>query len=91
MSQILIRDVIAVIEEAFPLHYQEDYDNTGLQVGSVMRHCTGALLCVDVTPEIIVEAESKGCNLIISHHPLIFNPIKSIVTPAVWISQSTRR
>ncbi len=80
MSQILIRDVIAVIEEAFPLHYQEDYDNTGLQVGSVMRHCTGALLCVDVTPEIIVEAESKGCNLIISHHPLIFNPIKSIVT-----------
>ncbi|MDE6200031.1 MAG: Nif3-like dinuclear metal center hexameric protein [Muribaculaceae bacterium] len=80
MSQILIKDVVRVIEEAFPPRYQEDYDNTGLQVGSMMRPCSGVLLCVDVTPEIVVEAEQKGCNLIVSHHPLIFSPLKNIVT-----------
>lgn len=80
MSQIFIKDVVNVIEEAFPPRYQEDYDNTGMQVGSVFRACTGVLLCVDVTPEIIIEAEHKGCNLIVSHHPLIFNPLKSIAT-----------
>lgn len=80
MAQIFIKDVIRVIEEAFPPRYQEDYDNTGLQVGSVLRPCTGVLFCVDVTPEIIVEAEQKGYNLIISHHPLIFTPVKRIVT-----------
>lgn len=80
MPQLLIKDVVKVIEEAFPPRYQEDYDNTGLQVGSMIRPCTGVLFCVDVTPEIIAEAEHKGCNLIVSHHPLIFNPIKSIAT-----------
>lgn len=76
---MLIRDVIAAIEEAFPPHYQEDFDNTGLQLGSVLRHCTGALICVDVTPQIVIEAVEKKCNLIITHHPLIFKPIKQIV------------
>lgn len=80
MSLILIKDVVKVIEDAIPPHYQEDYDNTGLQIGSMMRPCTGVLLCVDVTPEIIVEAAQKGCNLIVSHHPLIFNPIKNLIT-----------
>lgn len=80
MSLILIKDVVKVIEDAIPPHYQEDYDNTGLQIGSLMRPCTGVLLCVDVTPEIIVEAAQKGCNLIVSHHPLIFNPIKNLIT-----------
>lgn len=80
MSQILIGDVIKIIEEAFPPRYQEDYDNTGLQVGTTIRPCTGVLFCVDVTPDIIAEADHKGCNLIISHHPLIFNAVKSITS-----------
>lgn len=80
MAQVLIRDVIKVIEEAFPPRYQEDYDNTGLQVGMLIGPCSGVLFCVDVTPEIIAEAEQKGCNLIISHHPLIFNPVKQIAS-----------
>ncbi len=75
----LIRDVIAAIEDAFPPHYQEDFDNTGLQLGSVLRQCTGALICVDITPEIVAEAVEKQCNLIITHHPLIFKPLKQIV------------
>lgn len=75
---VLIRDVINAIEEVIPPRYQEDYDNTGLQAGTPLRPCTGVLLCVDVTPEIVVEAAEKGCNLIVSHHPLIFHPLKSI-------------
>lgn len=77
---ILIRDIIRVIEDAFPPRYQEDFDNTGLQVGSTLSPCSGVLFCVDVTPEIIAEAAHKDCNLIISHHPLIFNAKKSITS-----------
>ncbi len=79
MSQILIKDVVDALEEVFPPHYQEHYDNTGLQVGDVKSACNGVLLCVDVTSEIVAEAVAKGCNLIVTHHPLIFTPIKSVV------------
>lgn len=78
MSRVLIKDVITALEEQFPPRWQEDFDNTGLQFGDPGRICTGALLCVDVTPETVFEAYEKECNLIISHHPLIFHPLKSI-------------
>lgn len=78
-QQIRIKDVVGVLEGAFPPHYQENYDNTGLQVGDVNAICSGALLCVDVTDEIVAEAVAKNCNLIVTHHPLIFNAVKSIV------------
>lgn len=79
MSQVLIKDVVDVLESEFPPQYQEHYDNTGLQVGEVNATCSGVLLCVDVTIEIVAEAVAKGCNLIVTHHPLIFTPIKSVV------------
>lgn len=79
MTRTLIKDIIEVIEDAFPPRWQEDYDNTGLQVGETMRPCTGVMLCVDATPEIVIEAYEKGCNLIVSHHPIIFRPIKSLI------------
>lgn len=78
MARLLVRDIINIIEERFPPRWQDGYDNTGLQIGEPLCTCTGVLLCVDVTPEIVVEAYDKGCNLIISHHPLIFHPLKRI-------------
>lgn len=78
MSRVLIKEVIEALEEEFPPRWQEDFDNTGLQLGDTCRLCTGALLCVDVTPETVFEAYEKDCNLIISHHPLIFHPVKTI-------------
>lgn len=78
MANVLIQDVIDAIEQVAPPRYQEDYDNTGLQAGTPMRPCSGVMFCVDVTPEIVVEAAEKGCNLIVSHHPLIFHPLKRI-------------
>ncbi|MBR5332571.1 MAG: Nif3-like dinuclear metal center hexameric protein [Muribaculaceae bacterium] len=73
-----ISQVISTIEVFAPLALQEDYDNSGLQVGDKSVECTGALLCVDVTPVIVDEAINKGCNLIISHHPLIFKGLKRL-------------
>ena len=67
-----IADIISAIEKFAPLALQEDYDNSGLQVGNRAHECAGAILCVDVTPAIVDEAVERGCNLIISHHPLIF-------------------
>lgn len=72
------RDIIQAIEQAAPRRLQENYDNTGLQCGYPDAMCTGVLLCVDVTPAIVAEAIERGCNLIISHHPLLFHAVKSI-------------
>lgn len=72
------RDITDVIEAVSPLALQESWDNSGWQVGAPDAECRGVLLCVDVTPEILHEAEKLGCNLIISHHPLIFKGLKQI-------------
>jgi len=73
-----IREIIEEIEAIAPLPLQEDYDNAGIQVGDIQLDVTGVLLCLDVTEEVIDEALDLKCNLIISHHPLIFKPLKSI-------------
>lgn len=73
-----IAEIIGEIERVAPLRLQESYDNCGLLVGNPDAPCTGALLCLDVTPEIVNEAVETGCNLIIAHHPVIFKPLKSL-------------
>jgi len=73
-----IKDILQVIEQLAPPALQEDFDNAGLQAGDVNREATGALLCIDVTENVIDEALSLGCNLVISHHPLLFRPVKSL-------------
>ena len=76
--EITVNDICLALEELAPLALQENYDNAGLQVGERQQPLSGVLLCVDVTEEIVQEAVEKNCNMIISHHPLIFNGIKSI-------------
>ncbi|MDL2245285.1 Nif3-like dinuclear metal center hexameric protein [Parabacteroides sp. OttesenSCG-928-J18] len=75
---IKIKDILREIELFAPLPLQEDFDNAGVQVGDVNQAATGALLCLDVTEEILDEAIERECNLIISHHPLAFKPFKSL-------------
>lgn len=74
-----VSEIIDAIEEFAPANYQESWDNTGLQVGDRNAVCTGVLLCVDVTPTVVDEAIERGCNMIVSHHPLLFNGLKNIV------------
>lgn len=75
---MIISDIIAALERVAPLDLQEGYDNAGLQIGNAAAECRGALLCVDVTPAVVEEAREKGCNLIISHHPLFFKGVKQL-------------
>ena len=74
-----IKEVIAALERFAPLPLQEDFDNAGLQLGLTEAEVSGALLCLDVTEDIVREAKEKGCNLIVSHHPLLFHGLKQIV------------
>lgn len=75
---ILVNDIVKLIEELAPLSFQESYDNSGLLIGDVSMELTGVLLCVDITHEVVQEAVNKNLNMIVSHHPLIFNAIKSL-------------
>jgi len=70
--------IISSIESYAPLQLQESYDNAGLIIGSSSMDIAKALICFDVTEEVIDQAISIGANLIISHHPIIFGGIKKI-------------
>ena len=71
-----IKAFITSLEEWAPLQFQESYDNAGLIVGDPEANCTGILCSLDCTEAVIDEAIQKGCNLIVSHHPIIFKGIK---------------
>jgi dinuclear metal center YbgI/SA1388 family protein len=72
------RHLIQELEQWAPPALQESYDNSGLMVGEAATLCTGALLTLDITEAIIQEAEDRGCNLILAHHPIWFQPRKRL-------------
>ena len=73
-----ITDVIDVLERWAPPALQEEYDNSGLQVGDRKAEARAALIALDCTEAVVAEAVERGCNLIIAHHPVIFRGLKSI-------------
>ena len=73
-----VKSICELIEEVAPLALQESYDNAGLLIGDSQMEVTSVLVCIDITEEVIEEAIQKKCNLIISHHPLIFNGLKRL-------------
>ncbi|MDW8394267.1 MAG: Nif3-like dinuclear metal center hexameric protein [Chitinophagales bacterium] len=73
-----LRQIIDAIEAAAPLALQESYDNSGLLLGNPDLDINGALIALDLTDEVLDEAISTGYNLIITHHPLIFHPLKKL-------------
>jgi dinuclear metal center YbgI/SA1388 family protein len=75
---VKIKEVLSALERFAPLPLQESWDNAGLQVGLTETEVSGALLCLDVNERIVDEAIRKGCNLIVSHHPLLFRGLKTI-------------
>ena len=66
----------AYLESLAPLNYQEDYDNSGLIVGHLDKEVRQALLSLDCTEAIVDEAIEKQCEVIISHHPIVFRGLK---------------
>lgn len=75
---VKIKEVVNALEQFAPLPLQADFDNAGLQIGLTEAEVSGALLCLDVTEQVIDEAVALGCNLVVSHHPLIFHKLARI-------------
>jgi len=72
------QEVADVLEAWAPLSIQEPWDNAGFCIGLPQTEVNGVLLCLDISMEVIEEALSIGANMIISHHPLIFQGLKQI-------------
>lgn len=73
-----IKNLTDFLENRFPLTLQESYDNCGLIYGHEKEEIKAVLIALDVTEEIVNEAITKKCNLIISHHPVIFRGLKKL-------------
>ena len=85
-----VKDILNCITEIAPLQWQESYDNAGLQVGDLSAEAHKALICLDITEEVVDEAIAKNCNVIVSHHPLIFKGLKHL-TPQTYIERAVMK
>ena len=73
-----IQDITRYLETIAPPAYQEGYDNARLIVGNPQADVTGVLVSLDAIESVVEEAIAKGCNLIVSHHPIVFRGLKSL-------------
>lgn len=73
-----IKEILNYLERKYPLSLQENWDNSGLQVGNIENELEGVLLSLDLDEDAIKKAKYNNCNLIINHHPFIFSKIRSI-------------
>ncbi|MFM7701799.1 MAG: Nif3-like dinuclear metal center hexameric protein, partial [Bacteroidota bacterium] len=67
-----IADAVQILDRAFPLGMQQAYDACGFQCGRTSRELQGIMVGLDVNEAMIDEAEQRGCNLLVTHHPLLF-------------------
>jgi len=79
-KHIRLADLAKIIAELFPPHLAESWDNVGLQIGDPNAKVNRILTCLEVTDSTLDEARRGKCDTIIAHHPLIFRPLKSIVS-----------
>ncbi len=73
-----VKDISSFLENIAPLAHQEDYDNAGLIVGDPEMDIKKGLVCLDCTEDIVGEAIDNNCDLIVSHHPILFGGLKKI-------------
>ena len=73
-----VREIYDAIDRIAPFQTAMDFDNVGILIGDENADVTKTLLCLDVTPRVLREAKSIGVELIISHHPVIFNPLRTV-------------
>ena len=75
-----VKDIVRAVEEFAPLGVQEPWDNSGLLVGSPEDEVRGVMVAFDCTPSLVDEAIREGCDMIVTHHPLIFDPLRRVNT-----------
>lgn len=80
---MIIQNVCQYLETYAPLRLAEEWDNVGLIAGERQRHVNNLMTCLTITPETVAEAIAKNVDLIVSHHPLPFRPLKKLTTDNV--------
>ena len=75
---IKIKDIYNFLDSVAPFNTSLDWDNSGFLIGNIDEEFKSGLVCLDITNEIIDESIQKNCNLIISHHPIIFDKLSKI-------------
>lgn len=73
-----VREIFTLLDEKAPFRYQMDFDNAGFLVGRGDRAVQKVLVALDITPEVIAEAAEKGCQLIVAHHPVIWDKLGQV-------------
>lgn len=73
-----VKDIVQIIEEYFPVHLAEKWDNVGLQIGSMQYPVRRVLVALDMDQEVLQYAREQEADMVITHHPLLFHGIKSI-------------
>ena len=74
-----VKNIFDFLDEKFPTENACDFDNVGLLVGNPDTEVKKAVIALDCTPNAITAAVENGCQLIITHHPVIFNPLRQIL------------
>lgn len=80
---MIVKDILDFTETFAPVETALDFDNCGILVGDKNQNVTKALLALDITNDVVKEAKESGAELIISHHPVIFNPLKKVMKGSV--------
>lgn len=75
---ITVGELIDFLEQWAPFSSAEEWDNVGLLVGKREMRVTGVVTTLDVTPEVIAQAQIRGANVVVSHHPVIFSPLNRL-------------
>ncbi len=81
-----VGEIAQLIEQSLPLGWQESYDNAGLAVGNPEAEVTTVLVALDATEEVVEEAIAMGAQMVVTHHPIIFRPIKQLA----WANRQQR-
>lgn len=82
-SQTTVKELLALLEKIASFAFAETWDNVGLMIGEPEQKISGLLVALDPTEQVLEEAVAAKVNTIITHHPLIFHPLKSIRTDQV--------
>ncbi|MFM9061216.1 MAG: Nif3-like dinuclear metal center hexameric protein [Bacteroidota bacterium] len=75
---MLIEEAVRILDQIFPPGLQQSYDRCGFQCGVPAKELTGILVGLDVSEALVEEALERNCNLLVTHHPLLFDPLTQL-------------
>ncbi|OGQ97538.1 MAG: Nif3-like dinuclear metal center hexameric protein [Deltaproteobacteria bacterium RIFOXYD12_FULL_57_12] len=75
-----VKDLLTYLDEIASVALAEVWDNVGLMVGNLGHRISGILIALDPTAEVLAETIDRGANVLVTHHPLIFHPLKTVNT-----------